>query len=91
MDELKTSPNEPEESAPALVAKELDAELNAESAPAAPAAKTEVHDLTGLVKKKKKNPEANGSASSSAAKRKAEEDAEETQSEKKAKLDEVAS
>ncbi|OJT06048.1 NASP-related protein sim3 [Trametes pubescens] len=91
VDELKTSPNEPEESAPALVAKELDAELNAESAPAAPAAKTEVHDLTGLVKKKKKNPEANGSASNSAAKRKAEEDAEETQSEKKAKLDEAAS
>ncbi|KAL1945181.1 hypothetical protein VTO73DRAFT_2801 [Trametes versicolor] len=90
VDELKTSPNEPEESAPALVAKELDAELNAESAPA-PAAKTEVHDLTGLVKKKKKIPEANGSASSSAAKRKAEEDAEETQSEKKAKLDKAAS
>ncbi|EIW58465.1 uncharacterized protein TRAVEDRAFT_124499 [Trametes versicolor FP-101664 SS1] len=90
VDELKTSPNEPEESAPALVAKELDAELNAESGPAAPA-KTEVHDLTGLVKKKKKNPEANGSASSSAAKRKAEEDAEETQSEKKAKLDKAAS
>lgn len=87
---MKTSPNEPEESAPALVAKELDAELNAESAPA-PAAKTEVHDLTGLVKKKKKNQEANGSASNSAAKRKAEEDAEETQSEKKAKLDKAAS
>ena len=90
MEELKTSPNEPEESAPALVAKELDAELNGASA--APVAKTEVHDLTGLVKKKKKNPDTNGAASSNgAAKRKAEDDAEETQSEKKAKLDEAAS
>ncbi|KAI0630693.1 hypothetical protein C8Q77DRAFT_1063100 [Trametes polyzona] len=91
VDELKTSPNEPSESAPALAAKALDAELNGGPAPAAPAAQTEVHDLTGLVKKKKKNPEANGTASNGAVKRKAEDDAEETQSEKKAKLDAAAS
>ncbi|KAI0349537.1 hypothetical protein OH77DRAFT_1414852, partial [Trametes cingulata] len=91
VDELKTAPNEPTESAPALVAKALDAELNAGPAPPAAAAPTEVHDLTGLVKKKKKNPEANGATTNGAAKRKAEDDGEETQSEKKAKLEEAAS
>ena len=89
MEELKTSPNEPAESAPAMAAKALDQELNV--APAATPAKTEVNDLTGLVKKKKKNPDPNGeTAASSAApgKRKAEEDTEDAQSEKKAKLEE---
>ncbi|KAI0709688.1 hypothetical protein C8T65DRAFT_739864 [Cerioporus squamosus] len=86
VEELKTSPNEPAESAPALVAKELDQELNASSAPAAQG----VNDLTGLVKKKKKNADtdANGAASSVTAKRKAEDECEDAQSEKKAKLDE---
>ncbi|PIL25256.1 hypothetical protein GSI_13145 [Ganoderma sinense ZZ0214-1] len=95
VEELKTSPNEPTESAPALVAKALDQELNVPSAASA-TKQSEVHDLTGLVKKKKKNPEADGeppaaAVSNGTAKRKAEEEAEETQSEKKAKLDEAAS
>ncbi|KAM5544245.1 hypothetical protein V8D89_001905 [Ganoderma adspersum] len=94
VDELKTSPNEPTDSAPALVAKALDQELNVPSA-AGPAKQSEVHDLTGLVKKKKKNPEANGEppaiASNGTAKRKAEDEADQTQSEKKVKLDEAAS
>ncbi len=94
VEELKTSPNEPTESAPALVAKALDQELNVPTAASA-AQPSEVRDLTGLVKKKKKNPEANGeppaAASNSATKRKAEDEAEETQSEKKAKLDETTS
>ncbi|KAI0369840.1 hypothetical protein BV20DRAFT_1036313 [Pilatotrama ljubarskyi] len=91
VDELKTAPNEPIESAPALAAKALDAALNASPAPPAAAAPTEVHDLTGLVKKKKKNPETNGAAANGAAKRKAEDDGEDAQSEKKAKLEEAAS
>ncbi|KAI1785669.1 hypothetical protein LXA43DRAFT_106500 [Ganoderma leucocontextum] len=94
VEELKTSPNEPVESAPALVAKALDQELNVPSA-AGVAKQSEVHDLTGLVKKKKKNPEANedppATTSNGTVKRKAEDEAEETQSEKKAKLDETAS
>ncbi|KAI0831839.1 hypothetical protein BC628DRAFT_1415339 [Trametes gibbosa] len=90
VDELKTSPNEPEESAPALVAKALDAELNGTSAPVPPA-QTEVRDLTGLVKKKKKPTEANEPTSNGAVKRKAEDDAEETQLDKKVKLDEPTS
>lgn len=94
VDELKTSPNEPTDSAPALVAKALDQELNVPSAAGA-AKQSEVHDLTGLVKKKKKNPEASGEppaiASNGTAKRKAEDEAEDAQSEKKAKLDEAAS
>ncbi|KAI0759208.1 hypothetical protein BD413DRAFT_617987 [Trametes elegans] len=81
VEELKTALNEPAETAPALVAKALDAELGS-SPPAAPVASSELHDLMGLVKKKKKNPEANGGV-----KRKAEDDA---QSEKKAKLEKTA-
>ena len=53
--------------------------------------KAEVNDLTGLVKKKKKNPETNGATPSSncetTGKRKAEDDVEDGQSEKKAKLE----
>ncbi|KAI0759203.1 hypothetical protein BD413DRAFT_617983 [Trametes elegans] len=89
VEELKTAPNEPAESAPELVAKALDAELGP-STPAAPAASSEVHDLTGLVKKKKKNPEANGTPANGGVKRKAEDDGEDAQSEKKAKLEETA-
>ena len=90
VEELKTSPNEPTESAPALVAKALDQELNA--AAALVAQQKEVNDLTGLVKKKKKNPESNGATPSSSncettGKRKAEDDVEDGQSEKKAKLE----
>ena len=75
-----------------MAAKALDQELNAPGASAAPSGKTEVNDLTGLVKKKKKNPDTNGSASPApaAAKRKAEDDVEDTQSEKKAKLEDNA-
>ncbi|OSD04691.1 hypothetical protein PYCCODRAFT_1465664 [Trametes coccinea BRFM310] len=91
VDELKTSPNELSESAPALAAKALDAELNTVPATVA-APSTEVHDLTGLVKKKKKNPETDCSPpTNGSAKRKAEDDSEDAQSEKKAKLEEKAS
>lgn len=91
VEELKTSPNEPTESAPALVAKALDQELNA--AAALVAQQKEVNDLTGLVKKKKKNADAdaNGTAANATAKRKAEDECEDAQSEKKAKLDDSAS
>ncbi|KAI0642340.1 hypothetical protein C8Q79DRAFT_247217 [Trametes meyenii] len=91
VEELKTSPNEPTGSAPELAAKALDAELNGAGAPAASAAQSEVRDLTGLVKKKKKNPDTNGAPANGAVKRKAEDDGEDTQSEKKAKLEDSAS
>ena len=96
MEELKTSPNEPTESAPALAAKALDQELNASSA-SGTVKQSEVRDLTGLVKKKKKNKDANGDVvaptptPNGATKRKAEDDVVENQSEKKAKLEERAS
>ena len=92
VEELKTSPNEPAESAPALAAKALDQELNAPSVAPAVSGQAQVHDLTGLVKKKKKNVDANGdSTATAAAKRKAEDNVEEAQAEKKAKLEETAS
>jgi HAT1-interacting factor 1 len=82
VEELKTTPNEPTASAPALVAKALDQELNAGSSGSAPAA---VNDLTSMVvKKKKKVPDTNGTG-----KRKADDDAG-SPSEKKAKLEEAA-
>ncbi|TBU46761.1 hypothetical protein BD309DRAFT_857408 [Dichomitus squalens] len=94
VEELKTSPNEPADSAPALVAKALDQELNAGST-AGTVKQSEVHDLTGLVKKKKKNVDANGDATATASaattKRKAEDNAEEAQTEKKAKLEDPTS
>lgn len=77
-----------------MAAKALDAELNAPTAPTAAApGKAEVNDLTGLVKKKKKNVDANGdpSPANGSAKRKAEDDADDSQSEKKAKLEETTS
>ncbi|KAH9839941.1 uncharacterized protein C8Q71DRAFT_892623 [Rhodofomes roseus] len=80
VEELKTSPEEDAESAPAMVARALDGELNTKK-PSAPAPQV-VNDLTSMVKKKKKDPEANGTA-----KRKAEEDLlPSTPSEKKAKV-----
>ncbi|KAG1728100.1 hypothetical protein EDB19DRAFT_1642671 [Suillus lakei] len=53
VEELKTTPSEPTESAPAMAARALDAELNAKpiSVPGQPAV---VNDLTSLVVKKKK-------------------------------------
>lgn len=53
VEELKTTPSEPTESAPAMAARALDAELNAKpiSIPGQPAV---VNDLTSLVVKKKK-------------------------------------
>ncbi|RPD73402.1 hypothetical protein L226DRAFT_110019 [Lentinus tigrinus ALCF2SS1-7] len=84
VEELKTSPNEPAESAPALAAKALDQELNAAAAPVTQP--KEVNDLTGLVKKKKKNADADANGTATA-KRKAEGECEDSQSEKKAKLD----
>ncbi|KAH9951161.1 hypothetical protein B0H21DRAFT_776245 [Amylocystis lapponica] len=80
VEELK-SPDKPDESAPALAAKALDSELNASSASTGAPPQTMVNDLTGIVKKKKKAPEANGTG-----KRKAEdEDMVPSSSEKKAK------
>ncbi|KAG6333525.1 hypothetical protein ID866_5561 [Astraeus odoratus] len=78
VEELKTTPSEPTESAPALVARALDEELNARSI-AVPGQLPVVNDLTSMVKKKKKtvDPE-------STTKRKA--DDEDTTRPKKAKL-----
>lgn len=93
VDELKTIPNEPSESAPALAAKALDQELGASAAVAVPAAPTQVNDLTSMVKKKKKPAvEANSEPSAdinSATKRKAEDDASSSLSEKKARLEDA--
>ena len=93
VEELKTLPAEPTESAPALVAKALDQELGAPgSASAAPAAPTQVNDLTSMVKKKKKPPvdaaaaptDVNGTG-----KRKVEDEHTHSPTEKKAKLEET--
>lgn len=97
VEELKTAPNEPVVSAPEMVAKALDKELNAAPASSSkPSAPSAVNDLTSMVKKKKKAPEvaeaANGASStSSTGKRKAEDEGSASPSEKKAKLDETAS
>ncbi|KAH0836525.1 hypothetical protein J3R83DRAFT_8164 [Lanmaoa asiatica] len=53
VDELKTTPKAPTESAPALAARVLDQELNTNSI-AVPGQPAVVHDLTSMVKKKKK-------------------------------------
>lgn len=93
VEELKTIPNEPSESAPDMVAKALDKELTTGSAGGAPAAPVQVNDLTSMVKKKKKPPvDANVEPPkevAGATKRKAEDDASESPSEKKAKLEEA--
>lgn len=67
VEELKTIPLEPTESAPSLAAKALDQELNARSV-AIPGQQPVVHDLTSMVKKKKPVD------SEAAAKRKADEE-----------------
>lgn len=69
-----------------MVAKALDQELNAHTS-VGPTA--EVRDLTGLVKKKKKNPDTD-TPSNSTVKRKAEEECDDAQSEKKAKLEQAS-
>jgi HAT1-interacting factor 1 len=79
VEELKTAPSEPTASAPALVAKALDQELNAGSSGSTPAV---VNDLTSMVVKKKKKAPDTG-------KRKADGDAG-SPSEKKAKLEDAA-
>ncbi|KAH9933512.1 uncharacterized protein B0H18DRAFT_1115498 [Fomitopsis serialis] len=82
VEELKTSPEQTAESAPAMVERALDHELNTGKQPSAPVPQP-VNDLTSMVKKKKKDPEANGTA-----KRKAEEEPPaSTPSEKKAKVE----
>ncbi|TCD69478.1 hypothetical protein EIP91_007604 [Steccherinum ochraceum] len=89
VEELKTVPNEPTESAPDMVAKALDKELNAPGASSSAAASTEVRDLTSMVKKKKKAPapEVDIAASSPAGKRKAEDGAPESPSDKKPRVE----
>ena len=78
-------PEDLQESAPALAAKQLDKELNASASAALPA---QVHDLTGIVKKKKKPaPEADGADAATATKRKAEDEVPSALTEKKAKLE----
>jgi len=85
VEELKTTPNEPAVSAPALVAKALDQELNVATAGSSGSGSTAVNDLTSMVvKKKKKAPDTNG-----AGKRKADDDPG-SPSEKRAKLEETA-
>lgn len=82
VEELKTSPNEPSVSAPALAAQSLDKELNGAASGSAAAP---VNDLTSMVvKKKKKAPDA-----PTGGKRKADGDVG-SPSEKKAKLEEPA-
>lgn len=86
VDELKTLPDEQAESAPAMAQKALDQELNTKPATQASTAPQKVNDLTAVVKKKKKNPDANGGA-----KRKAEDEPAPPQSEKKAKVEDAES
>ena len=82
MEELKTSPNESEAlSAPELVARALDRELNAGAPPPLP-----VNDLTMAVKKKKKPLAEDGAG---AEKRKADGGEAGTPPEKKARLDDA--
>ena len=97
VEELKTVPNEPGLSAPALAAKSLDQELNANTGGST--VKTEplpVNDLTSVVKKKKKpapdatqEKEDTGSNGATSTKRKAEEDDSNSVSDKKAKLEDT--
>lgn len=98
VEELKTIPNEPTLSAPALAAKVLDQVLNVQgSAAAGPNTPLPVNDLTSVVKKKKKpvaeadatqaSGEANGASS---AKRKADDDGLDSQIDKKVKVEETS-
>lgn len=86
MEELKAAPEERTESAPDIVAKALDSELNAAASPGTTIQQTVVNDLTGIVKKKKVS-ESNG-----ALKRKADEDISPSpQTDKKAKVEDGSS
>ncbi|KAI6107290.1 hypothetical protein EDD16DRAFT_113667 [Pisolithus croceorrhizus] len=84
VEELKTAPSEPTDSAPALVAKALDDELNVRSI-TVPGQPPIVHDLTSMVKKKKKPVDTEGTP-----KRKADDDNKDIPL-KKAKLGDEAS
>jgi HAT1-interacting factor 1 len=84
VEELKTTPNEPIASAPALVAKALDQELNAATTAGSSGSLGTVNDLTSMVVKKKKAPDTN-----LAGKRKADDDTG-SPSEKKVRLEEAA-
>ncbi|EGN96727.1 hypothetical protein SERLA73DRAFT_57984 [Serpula lacrymans var. lacrymans S7.3] len=83
VEELKTTPTEPNESAPAMAARALDKELNTAIA----AVPTQVNDLSKVVRKKKKDAEP---LAESTGKRKAEDEDGEVSSgpEKKAKVEE---
>ena len=96
IEELKTVPNEPVESAPAMAARALDEELRAAVPVSAVGSSTTVNDLTSIVKKKKKAPapETNGasvsaSGSASSEKRKAEDESNQSPPGKKTKLDDA--
>ncbi|KAI0339484.1 hypothetical protein BDW22DRAFT_599992 [Trametopsis cervina] len=95
VDELKTIPNEPGISAPALAAKALDQELNIKSEPSAGTlSAAPVNDLTSVVKKKKKPAAAEaeagaGSTAKGKGKRKAEEDEGHSPTDKKARLEDA--
>lgn len=92
VEELKTVPVEPSESAPDMVAKALDKELNAAPSSSKSSAPAPVNDLTSMVKKKKKAPEASeANGTTSSGKRKAEDEGSASPSEKKVKLDEATS
>ncbi|ETW78788.1 hypothetical protein HETIRDRAFT_410739 [Heterobasidion irregulare TC 32-1] len=87
VDELKSSPNDSHASAPELAARALDEELRAglTGASLAGTKPLPVNDLTTMVKKKKKAPDANG-----AEKRKADDESSNSPAEKKARLEDVA-
>jgi HAT1-interacting factor 1 len=82
VEELKTTPNEAQPSAPALAAQELERELNA-GIPASAKAPLAVNDLTSMVVKKKKKQRAEDAGG----KRKAEDERPASPREKKAKTD----
>lgn len=82
---MKTSPiEEPTDSAPDLVAKALDKELN--GAAGASSTPVQVNDLTSIVKKKKKAPDATANGNGST-KRKADDDPVGSPGDKKMKLE----
>lgn len=95
MEELKTIPNEPSMSAPALAAKLQDEELNVASSGAASTAPLPVNDLTSVVKKKKKpvapdvhSAHANGDTNEAGpTKRKAEDEGLHSPTDKKARVE----
>ncbi|KAJ8590154.1 hypothetical protein M405DRAFT_180292 [Rhizopogon salebrosus TDB-379] len=82
VEELKTTPNELTESAPAMAARALDAELNTRpiSVPGQPAV---VNDLTSLVVKRKKKP----TEADAPTKRRADDEGDASPTAKKAKLE----